>query len=290
MTHGPDGHRHHPADRGLTVACLVRCNPGPFHSMVIKGHHVHVDDETSPVELPQHDPRTAELVLAIHGGDVDALSRLLAADPRLARAWLVGRNDGFRTPLHVVADWPGYFPNGPEIVRLLIAAGADPSVRHPTRCDETALHWAASSDDVDVAAALIDGGADIEVAGSSIGTPLANAAGYGCWHVARLLVARGARIGSLWEAAALGDRARVDEFLAGDPPPDSGAIDAAFWQACNGGQRRMAEYLLSRGADIHAIPEYAGQQTAIEAAGSADTQRQILVDWLTERSAGSSSG
>jgi ankyrin repeat protein len=62
--------------------------------------------------------------------------------------------------LHLVADWPGYFPNGPQIVHLLIEAGADPSFRHPTRCDETALHWAASSDDVDVAAALADG-ADI---------------------------------------------------------------------------------------------------------------------------------
>jgi len=257
--------------------------------MVIKGDHVEVDDETTPVELPQHDPRTVELVLAIRGGDVDALRRLLAADPRLARAWLTGRNGGFRTPLHVVADWPGYFPNGPQIAALLIAAGADPSFRHPSRCDETPLHWAASSDDVDVAAALIDGGADIEVPGGSIGTPLANAVGYGCWQVARLLVARGARIGSLWEAAALGDRARVDEFLAGDPPPAAGAIDAAFWQACHGGQRRMAEYLLAQGASIDAVPDYAGQQTAIEAAGSADTQRQILVDWLTERSAGSSS-
>jgi uncharacterized protein len=258
--------------------------------MVIKGDHVHVDDETNPVELPQHDPRAAELVLAIRGGDVDALRRLLAADPRLARARLVGRDHGFRTPLHVVTDWPGYFPNGPEIARLLIAAGADPSYRHPTRCDETPLHWAASSDDVDVAAALIDGGADIEVPGGSIGTPLANAVGYGCWQVARLLVARGARVGSLWEAAALGDQARVDEFLAADPPPDGGAIDAAFWQACHGGQRRMAEYLLAQGANVDAIPDYAGQQTAIEAAGSADTQRQILVDWLTERSAQGSAG
>ena len=159
-------------------------------------------------------------MLAVHGGDIDTIRRLLAEDPQLAQAGLVDRKGGFRTLLHLVADWPGYFPNGPEIVHLLIQVGADPSFRHPTRCDETPLHWAASSDDVDVAAALIDGGADIKVPGGSIGTPLANAVGYGCWHVARLLVAHGARIGSLWEAAGLGDRARVDEFLAADPPPD----------------------------------------------------------------------
>jgi ankyrin repeat protein len=226
-----------------------------------------------------------ELVLAVRGGDLDTIRRLLAENPGLARARLMGRKGGFRTPLHVVADWPGYFPNGPQIVHLLIAAGADPSYRHPTRCDETPLHWAASSDDVDVAAALIDGGADVGVPGGSIGTPLANAVGYGCWHVARLLAARGARIGSLWEAAALGDRAKVDEFLAADPPPASSDIDQAFWQACHGGQRRMAEYLLAQGANINASPGYAHGQSALQVAGGADTRRQILVDWLKERGA-----
>ena len=243
-----------------------------------------MDDETTALEIPSNDPRAVELVLAIRTGDVEVLQRHLGADPRLARAWLVGPDGGFRTPLHVVADWPGYFPNGPEIAELLIAAGADPSFRHPTRCDETPLHWAASSDDVDVAAVLIDSGADLDVPGGSIGTPLANAVGYGCWHVARLLVARGARVGSLWEAAGLGDQGRVDEFLSADPPPSSDEIDAAFWQACHGGQRRMAEYLLAQGASINAVPGYT-EQTAIEAAGSPDTRRQILVDWLRERSA-----
>ena len=243
-----------------------------------------MSDETAPVEIPADDPTATELVLAVHGGDIDTIRRLLAGDPRLARAGLVDRKGGFRTLLHLVADWPGYFPNGPQIVHLLIQAGADPSFRDPTRCDETALHWAASSDDVDVAAALIDGGADINVPGGSIGTPLANAVGYGCWHVARLLAARGARIGSLWEAAGLGDQAAVDEFLAADPPPASSEIDEAFYQACHGGQRRMAEYLLARGANINTIPEYSNE-TPLQAAGGTDTRRQILVDWLKERGA-----
>ena len=246
---------------------------------------VPVGDEMTPAEIPADDAAVDELRLAVHGGDIDAIRRLLAKDPRLARAVLVDRKGGFGTALHMVADWPGYFPNGPQIVRLLIQAGADPSFRHPTRCDETALHWAASSDDVDVAAALIDGGADIDVPGGSIGTPLANAVGYGCWHVARLLAARGARIGSLWEAAALGDQATVDEFLAADPPPAGSEISEAFWQACHGGQRRMAEYLLAQGADINASPGYAHGQTALEVAGSADTRRGVLVDWLKERGA-----
>ena len=75
----------------------------------------------------------------------------------------------------MVTDWPGYFPNGPQIVRVLIDAGADPSGLCETDSpSETPLHWAASSDDVEVAAALIDGGADIEAPGASIagGPPL----------------------------------------------------------------------------------------------------------------------
>ncbi len=70
-------------------------------------------------------------MLAVQGGDIDTIRRLLAEDPQLARAGLVDRKGGFRTLLHLVADWPGYFPNGPEIVHLLIQAGADPSFRHP---------------------------------------------------------------------------------------------------------------------------------------------------------------
>lgn len=233
------------------------------------------------MEIPGDDPVAVELVAAVRGGDAEQLRRLLAEDPRLARAGVVDGKGGIRTLLHVATDWPGYFPNGPEIVRVLIGAGADPSFRLPARCDETPLHWAASSDDVDVAAALIDGGADLEAPDGSIGTPLANAIGYGCWHVARLLAARGARIGSMWQAAGLGDQARVEEFLAGDPAPSRADIDEAFFQACHGGQRRMAEYLLAQGADINASPGYAHDQTAVQVAGDTDTRRQVLVDWLT---------
>ena len=73
----------------------------------------------------------------------------------------------------------------------------------------------------------------------SIGSPLANAIGYGCWHVARLLVARGARVDELWQAAAMGMLSRVEELLAAGATADD--INHAFWQACHGGQRRAAE-------------------------------------------------
>ncbi len=187
----------------------------------------------------------------------------------------------------VAADWPGYFPNGPQIVRLLVASGADPNATGSGDSPgEGPLHWAASSDDVDVAEALLDAGADLEAPGSSIagGAPLENAVGYGCWHVARLLLQRGARVEHLWQAAALGLTERVEQFLSADPTPSAAAITEAFWQACNGGQRRMAELLLARGADIDGHPDYT-EQTPLEAAGSTDTRRGVLVDWLRDQGA-----
>ena len=174
---------------------------------------------------------------AIHTGDVDAVDRLSASDAGLALSALGGRH-GTRTPLHVVADWPGYFPNGPQIVRILIAAGGDPNARDPGKPSETPLHWAASSDDVDVARALIDGGADINMPDGSIGTPLDNAIGYGCWNVARLLVERGARVDKLWHAAALGMADRLQELVSAQGNADSDELSQAFWHACNAGQRQ----------------------------------------------------
>jgi uncharacterized protein len=133
---------------------------------------------------------------AIRTGNLELLRRLSEDSTQLATS-PVGGPFKTPTPLHVVADWPGYFPNGLQIVRILIEAGADPNTRGTGEHEETPLHWAASSDHVDVASALIEGGADIEMTDGSIGTPLDNAIGYGCWNVARLLVARGAAVDKL---------------------------------------------------------------------------------------------
>ena len=231
--------------------------------------------------MHQVDQVTIELTVAIKGGDVPALERLLAARPDLAAERITGRKGGTSTPLHIVTDWPGYFPNGPAIVRILIEAGADPNALTSPGHPETPLHYAASSDDADVAEALINGGADLEVPGGSIGTPLDNAVGYGCWHVARLLVARGARVDKLWHAAALGLLPRLEELIVAGPAADE--LNEAFWQACHGGQRRAAELLLSQGADAVRIPDYASGQTPVEVAGALDTRRENLVGWLRER-------
>ncbi len=229
-----------------------------------------------------NDKTAAALVAAIHSGDIDAVQEIVGETPELARGPLGGPFKT-RTALHVVCDWPGYFSNGPEIVRQLIAAGGDPNYRGPEPRSETPLHWAASSDDVDVAAALIDSGADIEVPGGSIGTPLDNAIGYGCWHVARLLVARGARADKLWHVGALGMLDRLEELLAtANPTPEE--VSQGFWHACSGGQRRAAERLLGAGADLNWEPDYA-HGTPLDAASGLGTRRENVISWLKQKGA-----
>src|SRR6516164_8560755 len=231
------------------------------------------------LRLSRSDPVARALVEAIHAGEVGSLTVLLREHPGLASARLVDEKGGSGTPLHAVTDWPGYFPNGPEVAATLIEAGADPSASvEGSWHTATPLHWAASSDDVEVAQALIDGGADIEAPGASIagGSPLDDAVGYGCWQVARLLVERGARVESLWHAAALGMTARVEELLDSDPPPSPEEINHAFWQACHGGQRRTAEFLFARGADINAIPG-SSKDTPLDVAPGPGTRREAVV-------------
>ncbi|WP_133176487.1 ankyrin repeat domain-containing protein [Nocardioides currus] len=141
------------------------------------------------------DPVAIEAVRAVHAGRVADLQQLLDANPRLATARLGDDDpDGMnRTLLHVATDWPGFFPNVAETIRVLVAAGADVNARFHGPHQETPLHWAASLDDLDALHAPIDLGADLNPGGGVIagGTPLGDATAFGCWKAARALVARG---------------------------------------------------------------------------------------------------
>lgn len=161
--------------------------------------------------------------------------------------------------LHIATDYPGNFANGPEIARLLVAAGADVNARLLGPHAETPLHWAASTDDTVMIDALLDLGADLEAPGSVIdgGGPLSNAAG-------------------------LGLHARVIDLLGAKPPADT--IDLAFWCACQADRRGVAEMLLEHGADVDRAGHAGLAPLDAAAAAGADD----MVAWL--RAIGAASG
>jgi ankyrin repeat protein len=239
------------------------------------------------LRLAENDPLAIATGAAIRGGDVDALERLLSENPGLATARIVDKQGGARTLLHVAADWPGHFPQSSRTVSLLIAAGADPNARmtpHPQdpNCRETPLHWAASSNDVAVLDALLDGGADIEAPGAifTAGSPMSDAVVFAQWNAARRLMNRGART-TLWQAAALGLLDRVKGFCTRVPAPSSEEITNAFWNACRGGELGTAEYLFGHGADANWIGHE--RKTPLQAAEESGNHE--LITWLHEHGA-----
>jgi ankyrin repeat protein len=232
--------------------------------------------------LPGADALALAATEAVQTGDLQTLRRLLAEHPGLATAYIGDYPDGMsRTLLHAATDWPGHYPNNAATVEMLIRAGADVDARFTGPHHETPLHWAASSDDVEVLDALLDAGADIETAGAVIGggTPMADATAFGQWNAARRLVERGART-TLWEAAALGLIDRLEASVTGDPPPSPDDVTHAFWSACHGGQRPAAEFLLGRGADMNWISTW-DELTPLDAA--ARSEATDLVEWLRAR-------
>ncbi|MGH9157328.1 MAG: ankyrin repeat domain-containing protein [Acidimicrobiales bacterium] len=224
------------------------------------------------------DPVVVAATTAVQTGDLATLDGVLAAHPWLARARL-GDPECYRTLLHAATDWPGHFPHGMAVIERLVRAGADisaPSLFPGHR--ETPLHWAASSNDVDVLDALLDAGADIEAPGAVLGggTALADACGFGNWQAARRLVERGATTRPK-DAAALGLLECLAAAFSGPAAaPDRGEVTRALWSACHGGQRSAAAYLYDRGGDVSWVGW--DQLTPLDVAEQGDDQQ--LTAWL----------
>jgi len=231
------------------------------------------------------EPEAAAAVAAVRTGDVPGLRVLLDHDPWLATARITGRApDGASRPLlHVATDWPGHAPRVGEVVRVLVAAGADVDARFDGAHRETALHWAASSDDVEAIDALLDAGADIEADGAVIGggSPLADARGHRQWAAASRLMERGACT-TLVDEATLGLLDRVRARWDRPDAPDQDEVDAAFWGACHGGRSECARYLHELGAAIDRVPTWE-PLTPLDAAERSGAGE--LVRWLRSQGA-----
>lgn len=153
--------------------------------------------------------------------------------------------------------------------------------------EETPLHWAASSDDVEVLDALLDAGADIDVPGAVIagGTPPADATAFAQWNAARRLVERGAHV-NLFAAASLGLMDQLEALTSVVAAADADRISDAFWAACHSGQLRAAEYLLEHGAALKWLPGWEHLTPLDAAARSAATS---VITWLHSQGANTSS-
>lgn len=228
-------------------------------------------------------------VSAVKTGDVETLARLLLEHPALAYA----RCDG-STLLNHLASWPGHYPREAETGLALIRAGVEVNARagDPEK-GETALQWAASSDDVVLAELLLDAGTPVDGVGDDL-RPLTQAIWYECPQVAALLVRRGATL-DLELAAALGRMDRLATCFDADgrlqasacrhhhDPAKSPAqlLAEALCFAVYGGSIEAAQYLLDRGSEVNS----AGWDGASPLHWAARGTVTAMVELLVERGA-----
>lgn len=225
-------------------------------------------------------PPAHALIEAILGRDAVALRGLLSKNPGLASARFAPADPrgGDRTVLPVATDWGGRLPNRARTVAPRVQAGGEVGVACTGPHAETALHWAASANNVVALDALLAAGADIEAHGGVFhgGTPLADAVGFGQWQAARHLVEHGAST-TLWQAAALGLRSRIRDCFPDGAYPAQEEVNTGFWYACYGGQFNAALYILREGAELNCIRPQ-GRLTPLDAArlGAAKDLAQFL--------------
>lgn len=221
------------------------------------------------------DPLSRLLVELVRTGDVDGLTQLLAASPDLAGERFGSAHQSCTT-LHFATDWPGHFPEVARTIEVLVAAGAPVDARFAGPHTETALHWAASSDDVDALDALLNAGADIEADGAVLtgGTPLSDAVVFAQWNAARRLVERGASM-TIWQAAALGHTDLVRQHLD-DGHHSADDITNACWHACRAGLLPVAQLLVAAGANL----EWLGHDDLTPRAAGIASGNAELATWL----------
>ena len=154
---------------------------------------------------------------------------------------------------------PGAVTDTGAEARALIAAGAPVDGLPGDR--ETPLITAASYGDADVAAALIEAGADLEAlaapnaGGVPGGTALLHAAVFGMTAVLDLLVGAGARVRGIEEAAAAGD---ITGWLTPSTPLQ--ARVRALVMAADHQRLDVIDQLVAAGTPVDAVDEVWGRQ------------------------------
>ena len=201
---------------------------------------------------------------ALRSGDAARLRTALDADPEV-----VNLTVGDSTILEL-ATQPGAAPRSPEIVDVLVEAGA---------ALDRALNLAGCWNLADLCSQLLAAGADPTARADAGITPLESAAMHSSTEAADVLVGHGLHRRTLWLAAATGLLPMVrnwvasDGSLLADPGPyrpdwaDVGRpaggpasddpteiVSEAFVFAAANNRRNVVDYLLDAGADVDARP------------------------------------
>lgn len=156
--------------------------------------------------------RVTEFIEACRSGTLNAVQKLLFADPELARS----RDAHGSTALHAAAT-----RGHRDVVQLLLQHQADPNVRDAGD-NATPLHFAAGGGHVDVVRALLDAGADVHGYGDVhesevIGWATALAGPNDVrWNVLPVLLERAARH-HIFSAIATGDLDLIRSLVEDNP-------------------------------------------------------------------------
>lgn len=223
-------------------------------------------------------PPFERAVDAIVTGDLDSLKSLLSQNPGLVRER--SRRAHRCALLHYVAangveDYRQKTPaNAVDIARVLLDAGAEVDALAETYGGgngQTTMNLLVSSAHPDIAGLqgalaelLLDYGARIEGLGDD-GAPLQTALAFGYIRTAETLVRRGARIGNITAAAALGRLDLVQQFVEGTLPEPKESLLKLYWSgvprdrfqrqrvalhwACANGRTDVVKYFLDLGMD-----------------------------------------
>ncbi|MBD8525813.1 ankyrin repeat domain-containing protein [Pseudomarimonas arenosa] len=209
-----------------------------------------LDAGADPKLLPAAEDRDQRslVMLAAVLPDTRLLRRLIAGGAELNR-----RHAGL-TPLLVTTR--DSLRGRPDAVMTLLANGADP--RASDNEGRTALHFAALISEPDVAALLIDAGAEVDALNRDGYSPLGVACASGNWRLARFLLERKAKPEPAGGQPALLAAAAGDDDIGGVQLllKFKAKVDAqgrlgrtALLSAALAGNREIAELLLAAGAD-----------------------------------------
>lgn len=210
-------------------------------------------DKEADVNAKDENGKTP-LYLAANVGWIEIVKMLLDKNANLYEQ----ANDG-SVALHAAAA-RGY----KDVIELLIYRGIDVNVKQNQGW--TPLHYAAiftarnltrnvqNGPESSVLEFLISKGADVNAEGIKGETPAQCALLQNCPDIANLLIAKGSEITTIQLASFVGDLSKVKSFVEKgiSVSTEDGSGLTPLHAAASGGQKKVAEYLISEGASVNA--------------------------------------